>query len=309
MWQVLGQELPRSVLCGAILGAGALRWPLLLACVLGSVAVGLAMYFGIAGAFELLYYRRRRDRAEEWKIQPRRFARPQLRRSEILLGTFNMTVGSIGSGLFAYHVMTGGRSSLYFDRTTHGIAFSIMSTVSYFLATDCGLYWAHRLYHRKELFKAIHVVHHRNTTPTAFTAPAAHPVEFLTYQFVMFVPVLFWPLPAAGLIAVLVFQNYVSMVDHSGVRLYPWAPWQPPAQFHDDHHAHFHVNYGQNLSVWDWLFGTYRRQGRRYGVEVFGGKGAPDSDAVPAPLVRYKRVALEAAFQSRAPVTPHEVAE
>jgi lathosterol oxidase len=95
----------------------------------------------------------------------------------------------------------------------------------------------------------------------------------------------------AGVIAVLLYQNYVGMLDHSGVDLYSWLPWQPPTRFHDDHHVHFHVNYGQNLSVWDYLFGTYRREGRVYGVEVFGGRGAPAPGAAdgPARYVDYRR--------------------
>ena len=88
----------------------------------------------------------------------------------------------------------------------------------------------------------------------------------------------------------LVYQNYVGMLDHSGVDLHSWVPWQPPTRFHDDHHVYFHVNYGQNLSAWDRLFGTYRREGRVYGVEVFGGRGAPAGPgSAPTPLVDYGR--------------------
>jgi lathosterol oxidase len=217
-----------------------------------------------------------------------------------------MTVGSIISGLFAYHVMTGGRSSLYFDLETHGLAFSVLSTIIYFLATDCGLYWAHRLYHHKSIFRQIHLVHHRNTTPSAFTAPASHPVEFLTYQSIMLLPLLFWPIHFVGVIAVLVYQNYVSLVDHSGVRMYSWFPWQPPTQFHDDHHAQFHVNYGQNLGLWDRIFGTYRRQGRRYGADVYGGQGVREAGAAMAPLVDYGRGSLEAALARRLQAPPPE---
>ena len=52
-------------------------------------------------------------------------------------------------------------------------------------------------------------------------------------------------------------------------------PWQGPSMFHDDHHVHFHCNFGQCFVLWDRLHGTLRRAGRRYGVDVFGGKGAP----------------------------------
>jgi lathosterol oxidase len=82
--------------------------------------------------------------------------------------------------------------------------------------------------------------------------------------------------------------------------MYSWWPWQPPSQFHDDHHVHFHVNYGQNMGVWDRIFGTYRRQGRRYGVEVFGGQGAALSaseNAVPN-YIDYSREAVEASVRA-----------
>ena len=84
------------------------------------------------------------------------------------------------------------------------------------------------------------------------------------------------------------------MVDHSGIDLHSWLPWQPPTRFHDDHHVHFHVNYGQNLGVWDCLFGTYRREGRVYGVDVFGGRGAPRparGEGAPARYVDYGKKA------------------
>lgn len=152
----------------------------------------------------------------------------------------------------------------------------MLLTAGYFVATDGLLYWAHRILHRKWLFRHIHRVHHRWTCPTAFTSAAMHPVEFATYQSVMLVPLFFYPIPVVGLIAVLVYQNTIAMVDHSGVDLRSWLPWQPPARFHDDHHVYFHVNYGQTLGVWDRLFGTWRRRGRMYGVSIFGGKGAAD---------------------------------
>jgi lathosterol oxidase len=87
----------------------------------------------------------------------------------------------------------------------------------------------------------------------------------------------------------LLYQNYVALIDHSGVRFHSWFPWQPPTQFHDDHHVHFHVNYGQNLGVWDRLFGTWRLHGRRYGAEVFGGRGAEIDGARDHALVDYGR--------------------
>jgi sterol desaturase/sphingolipid hydroxylase (fatty acid hydroxylase superfamily) len=70
--------------------------------------------------------------------------------------------------------------------------------------------------------------------------------------------------------------------------------------------VHFHVNYGQNLGIWDRVFGTYRREGRVYGVDVFGGKGAPRAGArgdEPAPLVDYRRKAARTAVTRLGPAS------
>lgn len=263
-----------------------------------ALAGGLGMYYGIGGAFEI-YYRRRRASAQEWKCQPRRWLSPKMAREQLLLGTFNMTAGSVASGLFCRYVADGGATSIYFDVRPRGIAFAVLTGVAYFLLTDVALYWAHRVFHTRLLFRAIHRWHHRYTSPTAFTAAAMHPVEFLTYQAIALAPLFFLPVHVAAVVAVLVYQNLVALVDHSGIDGRSWIPWQPPARFHDDHHLHFHVNFGQTLGIWDRIFDTHRREGRRYGVEVFGGKGEALEGATgrPAPLVDYGRRA------GRAPAT------
>jgi lathosterol oxidase len=251
-----------------------------------AVAGGLGMYFGIGALFEWRYYRRR-DRAETWKLQPRRWPSPRARRGEILLGAANMTAASIASGLFAAYVAGGGASAIYFDLRTHGLPFSIATTIAYFVLTDGVLYGAHRLLHRKALFRAIHRVHHKWTSPTPFTAMAMHPVEFALYQAIMIAPLFVLPIHVVGLVIVLVYQNTIALLDHSGVALGSVLPWQPPPRFHDDHHVHFHVNYGQTLGVWDRVFGTWRRAGRVYGEHVFGGKGAALGPETAPRLVDY----------------------
>jgi lathosterol oxidase len=255
--------------------------------VAAAIAGGLGMYLGIAGAFELYYYRARRERAAEWKCQPRRFLSPKLSRHQLVLGSANMLAASIGSGFFAAYLAGGGKSAVYLDLNAHSLVFTLAGMVVYFLLTDAALYWAHRTFHRPFLFRHIHRWHHRYTAPSAFTAMAMHPLELATYQAIMILPLFVMPMYVGGLILVLVYQNYVGLVDHSGIDLHSWLPWQGPTRFHDDHHVHFHVNYGQNLALWDRIFGTYRREGRVYGVEVFGGRGAPTAGAAAGELPRY----------------------
>lgn len=256
--------------------------------VLGSLAGGLGSYFLIGGFLYYRYYVKQRDEAARWKCQPRRFPTKRVHRYDVRLGLFNMTMGSVLSGLVAYLALRG-HTALSFSVAEHGLLLTIGLALVYFLMTDLGLYLAHRLYHRPSLFRAIHRYHHKNTTPTPFTAYSMHPIEFLTFEGVALLPVFFLPVHAGVVVAVLVYSNYVALLQHSGVRMSSILPWQPATRFHDDHHLCFHVNYGQNLMLWDRLFGTLRRHGRRYGVEVFGGRGAASGRQDAAGYIDYRR--------------------
>ena len=67
----------------------------------------------------------------------------------------------------------------------------------------------------------------------------------------------------------------IALFYSSGIDLHSILPWQAPARFHDDHHKYFHCNFGHNVMIFDRFHGTMRRKDRRYGEDVFYGKGAP----------------------------------
>ncbi|HEY2509978.1 MAG TPA: sterol desaturase family protein [Polyangiaceae bacterium] len=258
-------------------------WLRVLAFVGGSVGIGLVMYFGLCGGLYYFKYVRDRSRAADWKCQPERWLSPEMNRHAIRLGAANMTLGSVLSGLMAAYVWTGGKSALYFDFKEHGIAFTIASIAFVFLLTDLGAYWSHRLYHRKAAFQRFHKWHHRYGAPTPFTVTAMHPVEFITYQSIFLLPAFIVPMHVFAYYGLLLYVFYYNVCDHSGVKHRALVPWQPPSIFHDDHHRYFHCNFGQSSLLWDRVYGTLRRVGRRYGENVYGGRGvsegaAPDAD-------------------------------
>ena len=102
---------------------------------------------------------------------------------------------------------------------------------------------------------------------------AFHPVEFACYvlggQLIFFVV----PIHPSVMLTVGVYTAYHLVEDHTGVVSTSSWPWQPTSAFHDDHHKHFHCNFGQHVLWYDWLFGTLRNVGRAYGEDNFGGKG------------------------------------
>lgn len=235
---------------------------------------GLVIYFGFGTWLYRRYYVQRRDQAAEWKLQSR-WVPDGLHRWGITVAAANMTLGGVLSGTFAYFVITEGFSALYFDLDEHGLAYTLLSTIVLYIAVEAAAYYTHRLLHVRFMFKHFHRWHHRVVAPTPFITVTMHPVEFTMLQLTAFLPVLVLPVHAASFIGVLVYNLVFNLMDHSGIRMKHWLPWHSSSSFHDDHHVHFHCNFGQSLAIFDRFHGTHRRHGRRYGKDVFGGRGAP----------------------------------
>lgn len=143
-----------------------------------------------------------------------------------------------------------------------------------FFWIDIWAYFAHRFLHMKGIYKYFHKWHHRYQPPTAITAFAMHPCEFILFQLGGISCCFLFEIHILAFMFNAIFVSYHGQVDHSGIDFEGDLPWQPSVQYHDDHHRFFHVNFGQNLILWDYLFGTLRQDNRKYGEDVFVGSQA-----------------------------------
>ena len=249
---------------------------------------GLVIYFGYGGWLYHRYYVKRRGEAEQWKIQAKRWASPKLFRWSVAIAACNMMIGGLLSGTFFYFVITHDFSALYFDVDEYGIVWTIASVPLMFLALEAAAYYTHRFLHGRFMFKHVHQWHHRLVAPTPFATVTMHPVEFTMLQATAFLPVMLLPVHWMAFALLLAYVLVFNIMDHSGIHMRHWLPWHSTSAFHDDHHLYFHCNYGQNLAVFDRFHGTHRRLGRRYGKDVFGGRGAPSGDGeAPGDFVKY----------------------
>lgn len=245
-----------------------------------SVLVSLVTFWGIGGLIHWHFYVRRRTDAAQWKLQPKRFLKPSLVRHAFWLGSINILIGAGVGGTFAWHVVRGGWSSLYFDPLEHGLHWLIASAIAAFFIIDAGLYYSHRFLHRKFWFRRVHRWHHRYTAPIMFTTTAVHPVEFLFFQFFVLLPAILLPIHWAVYILVVLYTYLIGMIDHCGIKVNWPLPLHSGNWFHDDHHVYFHCNYGHHTQVFDMVHGTVRRENRLYGEDVFGGHGAAVQESV-----------------------------
>jgi Delta7-sterol 5-desaturase len=240
-----------------------------------SVLVSIVTFWGLGGLLHWHFYVRRRDQAAQWKLQPKRFMQPSLVRHAFWLGGGNIMLGAVVGGTFAWHVTRGGWSALYFNPLEHGVLWLFGSAIATYFAIDAGLYYSHRFLHRRLLFRHVHRWHHRYTAPVVFTTTAVHPVEFLFFQFFVLLPALLIPVHWAVYILVVGYTYLIGMIDHCGIEVKWPLPLHSGNRFHDDHHVYFHCNYGHHTQLFDRLHATVRRGDRRYGADVFGGRGAP----------------------------------
>lgn len=148
-------------------------------------------------------------------------------------------------------------------RESAGAVWIVVSFALTVLAHDTWFYWAHRIMHRPQLFRAFHRRHHRSNNPTPFTAYSfdlgeAAIMALFTPLWLMLMPVA-WP--AFG--AFMIHQIARNVIGHSGYELFPATrdgrprfDWMTTVTHHDIHHAHAGYNFGFYFTWWDRWMGT-----------------------------------------------------
>jgi len=136
------------------------------------------------------------------------------------------------------------------------------------LAIDISIYGMHRLQHAVFVLWRFHAVHHADTAVDASTTLRHHPLEYLmnaTIANLLFAPL---GLPLWVLSCYSVMSLNVGLLQHANVRLPVRVETMLDVVFvgpalHRAHHSSdtmlYNTNFGIVFSIWDRLFGTYRR--------------------------------------------------
>ena len=130
------------------------------------------------------------------------------------------------------------------------------------LAADFARYWMHRAFHRFGFMWRYHAVHHSPHRLYWMNVGRFHPIEKVVQFAVDTLPFALLGVSTEVLAAYFVFYAVNGFFQHSNcdVRLGPLNYLISGPELHRWHHSEFSVesdsNFGNNLIIWDWVFGT-----------------------------------------------------
>ena len=145
----------------------------------------------------------------------------------------------------------------------------VLTTVFVVLVFDLVIYWQHQLFHKVPVLWRLHKVHHSDQDYDVTTGSRFHPIEIVLSMVIKIFLILALGAPVFAVFLFEAILNGMAMFNHSNVKL--------PASldtllrkvfvtpdFHRVHHStlpkEHHRNFGFNLSIWDYLFGSYTPQ-------------------------------------------------
>jgi sterol desaturase/sphingolipid hydroxylase (fatty acid hydroxylase superfamily) len=130
------------------------------------------------------------------------------------------------------------------------------------LTTDLAFYIMHRLKHRWTWWWRLHETHHSSVDLDWLSAARFHPLEKLLDRTLYLAPLIFLGVSDQAILVWASFDAFFGMFIHSNVRwrLGPLIYVFVGPEMHRWHHSaeprHQARNFGNNFSIFDWLFGT-----------------------------------------------------
>lgn len=170
------------------------------------------------------------------------------------------------------------------------IANQWVSFVAACLLLDFLHYAAHRCQHAVPWLWRFHALHHSDPDVDVTTSVRHHPIEYLIAAGFYWVAVVALGIPVIVVTSHAVAIFAAAAITHGNIRLPEWLerslqPVVITLDLHIVHHSMVHdeanSNFGAVLSVWDRLFGTYRRLPRpELDRLIFGVRELAPADAL-----------------------------
>ena len=223
---------------------------------------GLLIFYYIPTtiAYYVLYMRNK-EKFKQFKIQQKYPTSNQIKR-EIKYSTISLFIFSV-AGLAIYEYSIKGLTGMYFKIRDYGILYFFMSLFITIFVNDTLFYWSHRFMHIKRIFRHVHLLHHKSTSPTPFAVFSFSPAEALIHSFVYSLLILLIPIHVTMFIVFHLYNMVTNLAGHAGfefmaekVHKHWFFNWQNTVTNHDVHHKNFNCNYSNYFLFWDKMMNT-----------------------------------------------------
>lgn len=170
----------------------------------------------------------------------------------------------------------------------------------FIIADSFAAYWTHRVMHAVPALWRIHRIHHADGAVDVSTSLRNHPLELLVTLPVSMALIVAIGAPPSVVLVSQAIMFGASMWQHTDINA-PWAErflgsWLITPATHRLHHspdrATHDGNYGDLVTLWDRLFGTFGRSQGRGRVGLDGQLAHADHlfEQIASPFMRAKRV-------------------
>ncbi|MDR5591352.1 sterol desaturase family protein [Christiangramia sp. SM2212] len=141
-------------------------------------------------------------------------------------------------------------------------------------------YFVHFLLHKVKWMWRLHLIHHTDTHVDATTGTRHHPLDFIIRETFALIAMVIMGMPVAFYLIYRILSVFFTYFTHANISLPVWLDKTISYLFvtpnmHKFHH-HYQLpwtdsNYGNMLSIWDRMFGTFvydSTDNIRYGVDI-----------------------------------------
>ena len=139
-----------------------------------------------------------------------------------------------------------------------------IQTIAVIVVLDFFFYWMHRAKHRWDWWYRLHETHHSSAELDWFSSVRFHPFEKIIDRCIYLFPLTFLGASPEALLILSIVDAGIATFSHANIRLRlgPLNYVIVGPEMHRWHHVksgeHQRSNFGNNLSVFDWIFGTAR---------------------------------------------------
>ena len=255
-----------------------LAWPGLLGLCLGATAIGFASDLFVpvfnatylALALALLGLERWIPHERAWTRSDGQWL-PDILHTLLSDGTIQVAIVFSGAiGLSALVAPTGGAGLNIWPRHWPLAGQIVLGLV----LSEFALYWAHRIAHEWRPLWHFHAVHHSVERLWCVNSGRFHFVDALKSALPGIAILLAVGAPMEVLVWLSAITAYIGILTHCNVamRFGPLSMLFNTPELHRWHHStdlrEGNKNYGENIMLWDWVFGTYFNARRRPPVSI-----------------------------------------